>query len=67
MKRYFIISIVFIFCITILMAQELTLKSFQTVTTDLSARTQSRPDNNGGGCALVKVQIASAGVIFLAM
>lgn len=62
--RHLLYAIVFALCTTTLMAQELTVKSFQTVTTDLSARTHPRQDNNGNDCALVKVQIASAGVTF---
>lgn len=45
-------------------AQELSVKSFEVKTNDLSARTQSRQDNNGNDCALVKVQLAASGAKF---
>lgn len=45
-------------------AQELSVKSFEVKTNDLSARTQNRQDNNGNDCALVKVLLASPGAVF---
>lgn len=45
-------------------AQELSVKTFEVRTNDLSARTQSRQDNNGNDCALVKVQLAASGAKF---
>jgi hypothetical protein len=47
-----------------LRAQELTIKSFAVKTTDLSASTQQRKDNNDTPCALVKVQMATTGAQF---
>ena len=51
-----------LFCFT-LHAQELTVKSFSESKSDLSARTYPRMDNNDKPCALVKVQLASAGAV----
>ena len=45
-------------------AQKLTVESFTPKSNDLSARTESRLDNNGTPCALVKVQLASSGALF---
>jgi formylglycine-generating enzyme required for sulfatase activity len=42
----------------------MTVKSFTEKTSDLSASTQIRKDNNGTPCALVKVQLATAGAQF---
>ena len=40
------------------MAQEYTVRSFEVVPTDLSAKTESRVDGNGQVCALIKVYAA---------
>lgn len=45
-------------------AQELTVKSFAEKTNDLAASTYVRKDGNGNPCALVKVQLATAGAQF---
>jgi formylglycine-generating enzyme required for sulfatase activity len=42
----------------------MTVKSFTEKTSDLSASTQIRKDNNGTPCSLVKVQLATAGAQF---
>ena len=64
MKRFLQSSIILIsFCISGY-AQELSVKSFEVKTNDLSARTQNRQDNNGNDCALVKVLLASPGAVF---
>lgn len=49
---------------TTLQAQELSVKSFSEKTSDISASTAPRVDNNAIPCALVKVQIAAQGVKF---
>lgn len=46
------------------MAQEMSVKSFEEKTYDLSASTQPRLDGNDVPCALVKVQMAAAGAEF---
>ena len=51
-------------CVLVSYAQELRVKNFEVRTNDLSARTQSRQDNNGNDCALVKVQLAASGAKF---
>ena len=51
-------------CLLVAHAQELSVKDFEVRTNDLSARTQSRQDNNGNDCALVKVQLAASGAKF---
>lgn len=62
--KHLSLSILLFICAITLMAQELSVKSFQEVTNDLSARTKTRQDNNGTDCALVKVQMAASGVTF---
>ena len=47
-----------------LQAQELTVKRMEVAPMDLSASTQPRNDLNGNPCALVKVQLATAGAAF---
>ena len=44
--------------------QELTVKSFVEKTNDLAASTYERKDDNGDPCALVKIQLATAGAQF---
>ena len=44
--------------------QELTVKRMEVAPMDLSASTQPRNDRNGNACALVKVQLATAGASF---
>lgn len=58
-NRIFIITIG-LFCNLSLHAQELSVKSFEVKTADLTARTHGRKDNNGNDCALVKVQLAAS-------
>ncbi len=62
-----ILFILSLFCCMTIDAQELTVKSFAENARDLSARTEQRVDNNGVPCALVKVQLASAGAVFEGM
>lgn len=50
-----------------LYGQKLTVESFTERTNDISARTSGRVDANGDRCALVKVQLASAGANFNGM
>ena len=45
-------------------AQEMSVKSFEERSKDLSASTYSRKDLNGTPCALIKVQLASSGAQF---
>lgn len=45
-------------------SQELMVKSFQEVISDISARTSPRKDINGNDCALVKVRLAAEGARF---
>jgi hypothetical protein len=45
-------------------AQQLTIAAIESLPMDLSASTYLRPDANGDPCALVKVQLATAGVQF---
>lgn len=51
-------------CTSFVSAQELTVKSFIGVPTDLSAASHIRNDLNGKPCGLVKVQLAMAGAQF---
>ena len=63
MKRLLILF----YCVLIsafAMSQELTVKSFKEKTSDLAASTHERKDGNGNPCALVKVQLATAGAQF---
>lgn len=55
MKRYFIVFAVFFLVVSSVYSQELTIKSFKVITSDLSAQTQPRKDLNDKNCALVKV------------
>lgn len=56
MKRYFIVFAVFFLVVSSVYSQELTIKSFKVITSDLSAQTQPRKDLNDKNCAFVKVQ-----------
>ena len=56
MKRYFIVFAVFFLVVSSVYSQELSIKSFKVITSDLSAQTQPRKDLNDKNCALVKVQ-----------
>lgn len=57
-----ILSIILLF--PLVLAQEMTVKSFTEKTSDLTASTQIREDNNGTPCALVKVQLVKSGAQF---
>lgn len=63
MKRIVIFATILLTAIG-LQAQELTVKSLEMATTDISASTQRRVDLNGNPCALVKVQLATSGAKF---
>ena len=55
--RNILLSLVLLFAaISSVFAQELTVKSFKLVTSDLTAQTQPRKDLNNRNCAVVKVQ-----------
>ena len=56
MKRYLLLLLTLISCISFGFAQKLQVESFMLVENDLSAQTQSRKDLNDKNCALVKVQ-----------
>ena len=60
----FIVTIIILSLYATLGAQELSVKSFETNTRDLAARSNPRLDNNDVPCALVKVHLASADAIF---
>jgi hypothetical protein len=65
MRRYF--ALLMIFCCIFpeaMHAQELTVKSMQSLPMDLSASQYERKDLNGAACALVKVQLAAVGAQF---
>lgn len=57
MKRYLIVFIVIFFIVSSAFSQELAVKTFRVITSDLSAQTQSRKDLNDKNCALIKVGI----------
>ena len=46
------------------LAQEMTVKSFELLSKDLTARTSPRNDRNGIPCAVIRVGIALQGVVF---
>ena len=55
--RNILLSLVLLFAaISSVFAQELTVKSFKLITSDLTAQTQPRKDLNDRNCAVVKVQ-----------
>lgn len=56
MKKYLLLLLTLISCISFGFAQKLQVESFMLVENDLSAQTQSRKDLNDKNCALVKVQ-----------
>ena len=56
MKKYLLLLLTLISCISFGFAQKLQVESFMLVENDLSAQTQSRKDLNDRNCALVKVQ-----------
>ena len=55
MKKLFLILLSVFALLNTAMAQELTVKSFVLVPTDITAQTEGRKDLNGDVCALVKV------------
>lgn len=64
MKTKFIFFIVFTFLIQICRAQEMQIKSVETLTTDISARTNPCFDINGDPCALIKVNLVAPNATF---
>lgn len=56
MKRYLLLLLTLISCISFGFAQKLQVESFKLVENDLSAQTQPRKDLNDKNCALIKVQ-----------
>ena len=46
------------------LAQEMTVKSFELLSNDITARTSPRNDRNGTPCAVIRVGIALQGVVF---
>ena len=62
--RKYLLLILLVFALLPLCAQELTVKSFAEKTNDLAASTYERKDGNGNSCALIKVQLATAGAQF---
>ncbi len=65
MKRLFSLILLFLVAHALVMAQELTVKSFALAEGDLTASTHRRNDANGQACALVKVLLARPGATFL--
>ena len=63
-KLHFLLLLLFLIPATLQAQTPLTVDSFTEKTSDLSASTQSREDNNRVPCALVKVRIAASGVKF---
>lgn len=53
MKKYLLLLLTLISCISFGFAQKLQVESFMLVENDLSAQTQSRKDLNDKNCALV--------------
>ena len=64
MKRHLIVFIVIFFIVSSAFSQELAVKTFRVITSDLSAQTQSRKDLNDKNCALIKVGIGLQNVQF---
>lgn len=64
MKRHLIVFIVIFFIVSSAFSQELVVKTFRVITSDLSAQTQSRKDLNDKNCALIKVGIGLQNVQF---
>lgn len=64
MKRYLIVFIVIFFIVSSAFSQELAVKTFRVITSDLSAQTQSRKDLNDKNCALIKVGVGLQNVQF---
>lgn len=64
MKRHLIVFIVIFFIVSSAFSQELAVKTFRVITSDLSAQTQSRKDLNDKNCALIKVGVGLQNVQF---
>ncbi len=65
MQRIFTFLFFLCLAVTLVMAQELSVKGFDVDPSDLSASTHRRNDANGQACALVKVRLARPGATFL--
>lgn len=64
MRKIGLIIISTIFCFLPIFAQELQVKTFENVLTDVSASTNIRTDGNGDICSLVKVRLAEENASF---
>ncbi|WP_308232306.1 SUMF1/EgtB/PvdO family nonheme iron enzyme [Prevotella sp.] len=64
MRNIFLSLILLFVTISSTLAQELTVKSFKLVGSDLTAQTQPRKDLNNRNCALIKVGLGLQGVQF---
>ena len=64
MKRYLIVFIVIFVIVSSAFSQELAVKTFRVITSDLSAQTLSRKDLNDKNCALIKVGVGLQNVQF---
>ena len=62
--RKILLSLLLFTVIHTVLAQELKIKSFKVVTSDLTAQTQPRKDLNARNCALIKVGLGLQGVQF---
>jgi len=63
MKRA-VLSFLFCFCIWGAWSQQISVKSFKRLDTDLSARTAGVTDQNGDVCAIIKVVTGEKGFLF---
>ncbi len=63
MRRYLLLLLL-VLTFFVAKGQELTVKSFEAKTNDLTASTHERKDLNGESCALIKVQLATDGAQF---
>ena len=63
-QRAIISLLLFFNLLTNIMAQEMSVKSFEYLPMDLIARTHPREDLNGKPCAVIRVGIALQGVVF---
>lgn len=64
MKRIFLFFSICILSVISVSAQEITVKSMTELPMDLSARIDSRKDNNEEPCALIKVQLTVEDAVF---
>jgi hypothetical protein len=64
MLKHYLILLSLITAVVDVNAQEVEVKSFEYIQTDLTARTQEKLDANGNACAVVKVDIPLEDVVF---